>query len=210
MLRLLPLILLIVFPSEQSAQKLMAQDLSVQDLSNSDPSDQDLLAQDQSVMDLSIQNQSDRDLEKPNILFIISDDLTATAVSAYGNPLSTTPNIDRLASQGVQFNRAYSQFPVCGPSRASFMFGYYPDATTTYGYTSGRENVGDRYSWAQLFKENGYHTARVSKIFHMGVPIHIETGEDGMDEARSLSETQKRMGLESDAEGVGEMVREST
>src|SRR5690625_250982 len=207
MLRLLPLILLILFSSEQSAQELMAQGLSVQDLSNNDLSVEDLLAQDQSAMDLSILNQSDRDLEKPNILFIISDDLTATAVSAYCNPLSTTPNIDRLASQGVQFNRAYSQFPVCGPSRASFMFGYYPDATTTYGYTSGRENVGDRYSWAQLFKENGYHTARVSKIFHMGVPIHIETGEDGTDDARSWSEKHNSQGPEWKAEGEAELVQ---
>src|SRR5690625_3933548 len=120
--------------------------------------------------------------KKPNVLFIISDDLTTTAVSSYENSLSQTPNIDRLASEGTRFTRAYSQYPVCGPSRASLMFGYYPSATTTYGYVSGRENVGpDRNSWAQLFKDNGYFTARVSKIFHMG-SVDIMKGRNGTDD----------------------------
>ena len=106
---------------------------------------------------------------KPNVLFIISDDLTTTALSCYENKACQTPNIDRLAAEGIRFTRAYSQFPVCGPSRASLMFGYYPDATKTYGYVSGRDAVGPgRKSWAQLFKDNGYYTARVSKIYHMG------------------------------------------
>src|SRR5690606_3957042 len=106
--------------------------------------------------------------EKPNVLFIISDDLTTTAISSYGNPAVKTPNIDFLALHGIKYTRAYTQYPICGPSRASLMFGYYPSATQTYGYVSGRENVGpDRKSWAQLFKDNGYYTARVSKIFHM-------------------------------------------
>ena len=114
---------------------------------------------------------------KPNVLFIIADDLTATAVSSYENKMSHTPNIDNLAAEGTKYTRAYTQYPVCGPSRASLMFGYYPNATTTYGYVSGRENVGpSRKSLTQLFKDNGYYTARVSKIYHMGVPIDIETG----------------------------------
>ncbi|MEX1121174.1 MAG: sulfatase-like hydrolase/transferase, partial [Balneolales bacterium] len=58
---------------------------------------------------ISIQNISAQQQEKPNVLFIISDDLTATAISSYENNLAQTPNIDRLASEGVQFNRAYSQ-----------------------------------------------------------------------------------------------------
>ena len=88
--------------------------------------------------------------EKPNVLFIISDDLTATAISAYGNSICKTPNIDLLASEGTRYTRAYANYPVCGPSRASLMFGYYPTATQTYEYVSGRENVGpDRRSWSQ-------------------------------------------------------------
>ena len=143
-----------------------------------------------------------------NVLFIIADDLTATAVSAYENKACQTPNIDRLAGEGVRFTRTYCQYPVCGPSRASFMSGYYPSATTTYGYVSGRKNIGpDRKTWSQLFKENGYYTARVSKIFHMGVPIDIEKGSDGKDDPASWTERFNSQGPEWLAPGEGELVQ---
>jgi len=58
--------------------------------------------------------------KKPNVLFIISDDLTATAVSSYENKVCKTPNIDKLASEGVRYTKAYTQYPVCWPSRAAF------------------------------------------------------------------------------------------
>ncbi|HAW99058.1 MAG TPA: iduronate-2-sulfatase, partial [Opitutae bacterium] len=59
-------------------------------------------------------------------LFIISDDLTSTALSCYGNKVCKTPNIDSLAERGTRFTQAYCQGTYCGPSRASFMSGYYP------------------------------------------------------------------------------------
>ncbi|MFP4367933.1 MAG: sulfatase-like hydrolase/transferase [Bacteroidales bacterium] len=146
--------------------------------------------------------------EKPNILFIISDDLTVTALSSYENKMYQTPHIDKLASEGMRYTRAYSQYPVCGPSRASLMFGYYPTATETYGYVSGRENVGEeRDSWSQLFKKNGYYTARVSKIYHMGVPIHIEEGSNGSDDEASWTERFNSPGPEWKAEGEAELVQ---
>ncbi len=146
--------------------------------------------------------------KKPNVLFIIADDLTATAVSAYENKASKTPNIDKLASEGVRYTKAYCQYPVCGPSRASFMSGYYPNATTTFGYVSGRENIGpDRKTWSQLFKENGYYTARVSKIYHMGVPGDIEKGSNGKDDEASWTERFNSQGPEWKAEGEGELVQ---
>lgn len=117
----------------------------------------------------------------PNVLFIIADDLTPTALSCYGNSICATPNIDRLAAQGTRFTRAFCNATYCGPSRASFMSGYYPHATGVLGYTSPRPAIGDRATWAQHFKNNGYYTARVSKIFHMGVPGGIEEGGDGRD-----------------------------
>lgn len=149
-----------------------------------------------------------QDQNKPNVLFIIVDDLTATAVSAYENPASKTPHIDKLASEGVKYTRAYSQFPVCGPSRASLLSGYYPHATETFGYVSGRENIGpDRKMWPQLFKENGYYTARVSKIFHMGVPGDIEKGSNGTDDEASWTERYNSQGPEWTANGEAELVQ---
>lgn len=141
---------------------------------------------------------------RPNVLFIISDDLTATALSCYGNPVCRTPNIDRLAARGTRFTRAYCQATFCGPSRASFMSGYYPHATGVYGYVSGREAIGDRATWAQHFKHAGYYTARVSKIFHMGVPGDIEKGVDGADDPVSWTERFNSQGPEWQAPGVGE------
>jgi len=147
--------------------------------------------------------------DKPNVLFIISDDLTATAVSAYGNTACQTPNIDLLASEGIRYTHAYSQYPVCGPSRASLMFGYYPTATGTYGYVSGRDNVGpDRKSWAQLFKDKGYYTARVSKIFHMGTADMIN-GANGADDDVSWTERFNSQDPLWHAEGEGELVQKN-
>ncbi|MCK5209466.1 MAG: sulfatase-like hydrolase/transferase, partial [Cyclobacteriaceae bacterium] len=146
--------------------------------------------------------------KKLNVSFIIADDLTSTGVSSYENKACKTPNIDKLASEGVRYTRAYCQYPVCGPSRASFMFGYYPSASTTYGYVSGRENMGsDRKTWSQLFKDNGYYSARVSKIFHMGVPIHIEEGSNGTDDEASWTERFNSQGPEWKAPGDGELVQ---
>ena len=146
--------------------------------------------------------------KKPNILFIISDDLTTTAVSSYENAAGYTPNIDQLAREGTRFTRAYCQYPVCGPSRASMMSGYYPHATGTFGYVSGRENIGpDKKMWPQLFKENGWFTARVSKIYHMGVPIDIEKGSNGTDDEASWNERYNSQGPEWTADGEAELVQ---
>lgn len=143
-----------------------------------------------------------------NVLFIIADDLNTGALGAYGNPFVQTPSIDQLAKEGFTFKNTYAQFPVCGPSRASLLFGYYPTATETYGYTSGRENVGPlRESLPQYFKNKGYHTARVSKIFHMGVPGDIESGSNGQDDEASWAERFNSSGPEWKSPGKAELVQ---
>lgn len=143
-----------------------------------------------------------------NVLFIISDDLTATALGCYGNKVCETPNIDRLATEGTRFSRAYCQATICGPSRASMLFGYYPYATKATGYTSGRKEVGsDKDSWPQYFRKNGYHSARISKVFHMGVPTDIAPGKDGADDPDSWDETFNSPGPESKAPGAGETLQ---
>jgi iduronate 2-sulfatase len=147
---------------------------------------------------------ADKTMPRHNILFIISDDLTYTALSCYGNTVCRTPNIDRLAEQGVRFTQAYCQGTYCGPSRASLMSGYYPHAIKMLGYRSPRKAIGERATWAQHFKNNGYHSARISKIFHMGVPGGIEAGTDGADDPASWSEKHNSPGPEWKAPGVGE------
>ncbi|HJO53646.1 MAG TPA: sulfatase, partial [Verrucomicrobiota bacterium] len=118
-----------------------------------------------------------------------------------------TPNIDRLASQGTIFKRAYCQATFCGPSRASMMFGYYPYASKATGYTSGRKEVGaDKDSWAQHFKKNGYHSARISKIFHMGVPPDITKGSDGADDPESWNEAYNSKGPETKVAGLAKQL----
>ena len=149
-----------------------------------------------------------RAIEKYNVLFIISDDLTSTALGCYGSKICKTPNIDRLAAQGTLFSRAYCQATFCGPSRASLMFGYYPYASKATGYTSGRKEVGeDKDSWAQHFKKNGYHSARISKVFHMGVPTDIGPGRDGADDPASWDEAYNSPGPESKTPGFGETLQ---
>lgn len=144
-----------------------------------------------------------------NVLFIISDDLTATALSCYGNEVSQTPNIDALAAQGTRFTHAYCQGTYCGPSRASFMSGYYPHATGVLGYKNPRPQIGNRPTWSQHFKNNDYYSARVGKIFHMGIPIDAEyRGDDidynGADDSLSWTERFNTPGPEWKAAGDGE------
>lgn len=146
---------------------------------------------------------------RPNVLFIISDDLTSTALGCYGNKVCQTPNIDRLAGRGMRFTRAYCQGTYCGPSRASFLSGYYPHATSVQGYISPRAAIGDRATWPQHFKNAGYYSARVSKIFHMGVPGGIEKGGDEADDPASWTERFNSQGPEWQAPGSGETLEKN-
>ncbi|MCA9260536.1 MAG: sulfatase, partial [Planctomycetales bacterium] len=127
----------------------------------------------------------------PNVLLIVSDDLT-TCLGCYGNPVCRTPNIDRLASQGVRFTRAYCQFPLCGPSRASLMSGLYPHRTGVLenisklgSYRAVTPGLAGHPSLGGFLRRNGYFSARVSKIFHMGIPGDLERGGAGGDDPDS-------------------------
>jgi arylsulfatase A-like enzyme/endonuclease/exonuclease/phosphatase family metal-dependent hydrolase len=130
---------------------------------------------------------------QPNILFIVADDLN-TRIAPYVEPSLElhTPNLDRLAARGMRFSRAYSQYPVCAPSRASFMSGLYPESNgvTDNDFDAGNHRIktpslAGHPTLAGFLRERGYFTARVSKIFHMGVPGGIERGEVGSDDPDS-------------------------
>lgn len=113
--------------------------------------------------------------EKPlNVIFIVIDDLRPE-VGSYGTPDMITPNMDRLAARGVQFKRAYSQYPVCNPSRASFLTGKRPDELGILSNSIAlRKEWPDVTTLPQLFRNNGYFTAGLGKILHTGLD---ENGE---------------------------------
>ena len=121
--------------------------------------------------------------DRMNVLFIASDDL-CSAMNAFGDPRVQTPNLDRLARLGVVFNRAYNQSPLSGPSRASIMTGCRPDRTGVHDLSGKfRYAMPDAVTLPQLFKNNGYYTVRVGKIYHAGVPSDI--GQPGSDDPAS-------------------------
>jgi arylsulfatase A-like enzyme len=138
--------------------------------------------------------------ERPNILFITIDDLN-NDLGAYGHELVQSPNIDRLAAAGVRYERAYSQTPLCTPSRSSFLTGLYPDQTGIIAHGSHtrltphfRDHVPGVTTLPQLFREQGWFSARVGKIFHQGVPSQI--GTPGADDPASWDTTVNPIGID--------------
>ncbi len=136
--------------------------------------------------------QESRVPKKMNILFIASDDLN-NGISSYGHELVKTPNLERLAKMGMQFNKAYCQYPQCSQSRVSILTGLRPDTTQVFDLkTDFRDNILTVTTLPELFKDNGYFSARVGKIYHYGVPGDI--GTDGLDDAQSWNKVINPIG----------------
>ena len=143
-------------------------------------------------------NADAQELSKRNVLFLICDDLNCD-MEAYGHPLVKSPNIDRLAARGVCFDRAYCQYPLCGPSRDSFMTGLYPDQTLIHKNAIFlKETLPNVVSMSQHFRQHGYRTTRVGNIYHYHVPLHIGTG--GHDDPYSWDKTINPCGRDRDDE----------
>ena len=132
--------------------------------------------------------------DKLNVLFIATDDMNCD-LSAFDNPQVKTPNLERLAKMGVRFDRAYCQQPLCGPSRASLMTGLRPDTldmhTLKHELRQKKPNV---VTLGQLFRQNGYFSARAGKIYHYGNPSMI--GTDGNDDPQTWDERYNPAGID--------------
>ena len=123
------------------------------------------------------------DAKRPNVLFLVSDDLN-NMLGCYGDPLAKTPNIDRLAERGVRFDRAYCTFPLCGPSRNSFLTGLYPNSTGILANQQiFRQTIPSHHSLPQSFRNAGYFAARIGKLYHYNVPKSV--GTNGHDDPGS-------------------------
>lgn len=106
--------------------------------------------------------------KKPNILFIAIDDLRPE-LGCYGSNIAITPNLDKLATEGLLFNNAYCQQAICGPSRASVLTGIRPETSGVYhNYIKFRDANPNVVTLPQQFKNNGYETVYCGKIFHHG------------------------------------------
>ena len=121
-----------------------------------------------SIVYFSCSAPSDKDTQKPNILFIMSDDHAYQAISAYSDELIQTPNIDRLANEGAIFTRATVTNSICAPSRAVMLTG-------KHSFVNGKVDNHQPFDWEQpnfpkLMQANGYQTAMVGKIHLDGIP----------------------------------------
>ena len=138
--------------------------------------------------------------DRPNVLLIMSDDLN-NSLGCYGHELVHSPNIDKLAARGVRFDKAYCQYPLCGPSRNAMLCGLYPNSTgILYNSQIFRQTIPSHQSLPHAFRNAGYFATRIGKLYHYNVPNSI--GTNGHDDPGSWE-------VEINPAGVDRLLEES-
>jgi arylsulfatase A-like enzyme len=169
-----------------------------------------------------------RDKNRPNVVFILADDLGWGQVRCYGNGFYETPNIDRLAAEGVRFTDAYAACPVCSPTRASIMTGKYPARLHITDFVAGGDFPHERlrqpdwqkylpleeFTIAELFKKQGYVTASFGKWHLSTAKLPPESApydpdKQGFDETFICEKPSSKQDPESDAHHVEEITQRS-
>ena len=131
------------------------------------------------------------DTQLKNVLFIAIDDLRPE-LGTYGQNVIKSPNIDALAAKSIVFERAYCQVSTCSPSRTSLLTGRRPDTNHVWAIATDKywRNYTNATTIPQYFKENGYISVGMGKIFHPGVP----NGHDDIDYSWSMPYYHPPMG----------------
>jgi uncharacterized sulfatase len=123
-----------------------------------------------------------------NVVFIVADDLY-WKIGLYGHPAVRTPNLERLAARGRRFDAAYAQYTLCNASRTSFMTGWRPERTRVWGNADPpRAHLAGAVPLQELFKAQGYFTARLGKVYHG--PFETQFQWDLAEDAPDLPEEE--------------------
>ncbi|HWA98421.1 MAG TPA: sulfatase, partial [Pirellulales bacterium] len=140
--------------------------------------------------------------ERPNVLLIVVDDLRPE-LACYGESDVHSPNVDRLAARGMRFDRAYCQYPICNPSRTSFLTGLRPETTQVFGNDIYfRTKLPDAITLPQLFRSSGYKTVSLGKIFHAG-KLHGADSSGGSDAEHSWTVSKQFTATKLGQQGEG-------
>jgi arylsulfatase A len=129
-------------------------------------------------------------LSRPNIVFILADDLGYSELGCYGNTFNETRNLDQLAAEGVRFTNAYASAPVCSPYRAALMTGQYPARAgiTDYLRPDAANHLDTAYvTLAEMFERNGYQTGIVGK-WHLSGYVNHQAPEETLPDKHGFAE----------------------
>lgn len=148
------------------------------------------------VVNIDVYGSEKKDLGRPNVVFVICDDLNDAIAGMGGHPQAISPNLDKLAKSGVTFANAQTNCPICGPSRASLWSGLYPHTTGYFGYKQQQnhwrknEVLKNTITLFEHLSNNGYQVYATGKIHHNGHEdwkiFKNKNGENGFSVAPSF------------------------